>query len=281
MLCASASNMPWLLLGRTVQGLGGGILAALGYALIRTLFEPRLWARAIALVCGMWGVATLLGPALGGIFAEAGHWRLAFWALLPVLLFQTFVVVLKLSDEPPKSGAAELIPVRQIILLTASALAIAMAAGWSLASLFSSGCNAKIAAKLVRIGPLLVAISLAALAWLMPVNGNFPPITETVLIILALTGAGFGVGLCWPHLLTRVLQLANPAQENLASSAITSVQLYAMAVGAALAGLVSNAAGISHVDGVAGASNAAYWLLIGFAVPAFGAYWLVGRIRRE
>lgn len=369
-LCASASNMPWLLLGRTVQGLGGGILAALGYALIRTLFEPRLWARAIALVCGMWGVATLLGPALGGIFAEAGHWRLAFWALLPVLLFQTLVVVLKLSDEPPKSGAAELIPVRQIILLTASALAIAMAgqlesnsgralalllgiglalvmvwvdkresapllpdgaysarqplgqiyicigllmialspeifvpyflqiihghspliagyitatmaAGWSLASLFSSGCNAKIAAKLVRIGPLLVAISLAALAWLMPVNGNFPPVTETVLIIIALIGAGFGVGLCWPHLLTRVLQLANPAQENLASSAITSVQLYAMAVGAALAGLVSNAAGISHVGGVAGASNAAYWLLIGFAVPAFGAYWLVGRIRRE
>ncbi|HEX7762630.1 MAG TPA: MFS transporter, partial [Cellvibrio sp.] len=131
---------------------GGGILAALGYALIRTLFEPRLWARAIALVCGMWGVATLLGPALGGIFAEAGHWRLAFWALLPVLLFQTFVVVLKLSDEPPKSGAAELIPVRQIILLTASALAIAMAG-----QLESNSGRAL--ALLLGIGLLMIALS--------------------------------------------------------------------------------------------------------------------------
>jgi len=41
---------------------------------------------AVALVSGMWGVATLSGPAVGGLFAQAGQWRLAFGALLPLLV---------------------------------------------------------------------------------------------------------------------------------------------------------------------------------------------------
>ncbi len=56
--------------GRSVQGLGGGLLAGLSYALIRIVFAPPLWSRAVALVSGMWGVATLFGPAVGGLFAE-------------------------------------------------------------------------------------------------------------------------------------------------------------------------------------------------------------------
>ncbi len=41
--CASALSMPWLLAGRSVQGLGGGVLAALSYALIQVVFVPALW----------------------------------------------------------------------------------------------------------------------------------------------------------------------------------------------------------------------------------------------
>jgi len=33
----------------------------------------------------MWGVATLVGPAVGGVFAELGHWRAAFWTMVPVI----------------------------------------------------------------------------------------------------------------------------------------------------------------------------------------------------
>ncbi len=43
--CATAPDMAWMLAGRTVQGLGGGVLAALSYALIRLMFEARLAAR--------------------------------------------------------------------------------------------------------------------------------------------------------------------------------------------------------------------------------------------
>ena len=83
-ICGIAPSMPALLIGRFFQGLGGGMLVALSYAMIRHLFVPELWPRAISLVSGMWGAAALTGPFLGGIFGELGMWRWAFFALVPV-----------------------------------------------------------------------------------------------------------------------------------------------------------------------------------------------------
>ena len=66
---------------RTVQGAAGGMLAGLGYvgdqrdaAAART--------RASALVSAMWGVSVILGPAMGGVFAQFGIWRWAFGSLV-------------------------------------------------------------------------------------------------------------------------------------------------------------------------------------------------------
>ncbi|MEG1455732.1 MAG: MFS transporter, partial [Comamonas sp.] len=126
--CASAVSMPWMLAGRSVQGLGGGILAALSYALIQVVFAPALWPRAVALVSGMWGIATLCGPAVGGLFAQAGHWRWAFWMLLPVALAQAVIVAVQLrpaADAGPAAGGRPQIPALQIVLLATSVLAVA------------------------------------------------------------------------------------------------------------------------------------------------------------
>ena len=66
---ALAPSMPAMLAARTVQRVSGGVLFALSYALIRVVFDSHLWPRAMALGSGIWGVATLGGPAMGGIFA--------------------------------------------------------------------------------------------------------------------------------------------------------------------------------------------------------------------
>ena len=126
--CASALSMPWMLAGRSVQGLGGGVLAALSYALIQVVFVPALWPRAVALVSGMWGIATLCGPAVGGLYAQAGHWRWAFWTLLPVALAQALLVAVQLRPAAlvrPASDDPSRIPVLQIALLASSVLAVA------------------------------------------------------------------------------------------------------------------------------------------------------------
>lgn len=364
--CAAALSMPWMLAGRSVQGLGGGMLAALSYALIRVVFAPPLWPRAVALVSGMWGVATLCGPAVGGLFAQAGHWRWAFWTLLPVSALQAALVAVQLRGHGA-AGGKPAVAVRQIALLAASVLAVAaaslspqlawqgagvllglalgaaaialdrraavrllpqgatalasplgavyacvalllvgttteiyvpyflqtlhgytplaagyltaaMAAGWSAGSLLSSGRAAAQAEWLLRAGPVLCTIGLLGLSVLMPAGVGGGGGLHMLLCGLALAGVGAGVGVGWPHLLTRVLRLAPAGEGGLASAAITTVQLYGMAIGAAVAGLVANAAGLTAPGGMAGGQSAAVWLFASFALAPAAAAWLARRL---
>jgi len=325
------------------------------------------------LVSGMWGIATLCGPAVGGLFAQAGHWRWAFWMLLPVALLQALLVAVQLRPAPdakPAAGPQPLIPGLQILLLATSVLAVAagslsaqllwqgagvvaglalgaaavlvdrrarvrllpsgatawgsplgavyasvalllvgttteiyipyflqtlhgytplaagyltaaMAAGWSGGSLLSSGREGEGAARLLRAGPVLGTASLLVLALLVPSNLGLEPGLHMLLCGLALAGAGAGVGIGWPHLLIRVLTLAPQGEGGMASAAITTVQLYGMAIGAAIAGLVANAAGLIQPGGVVGAQSAAVWLFVSFALAPLLAALLARRITRR
>src|SRR5574340_604312 len=92
LVCALAPGMEILLVGRTLQGIGGGLLAGLGYALINVVLPASLWTRASGLISAMWGVGTLAGPTLGGVFAQVNAWRWSF-ALMVMLSVATVVLV--------------------------------------------------------------------------------------------------------------------------------------------------------------------------------------------
>lgn len=125
-VCAVAPSMPALLAGRAVQGAGGGLLAGLGYALIRSTLPAPLWARASALISAMWGVGTFVGPALGGAFAEFGVWRGAFVALGLVALAVAAVVPRALHGERG-DAPSQPFPVVALVLLAAAALVVSTA----------------------------------------------------------------------------------------------------------------------------------------------------------
>lgn len=126
--CAIAFNMPFLLLGRSLQGLGGGILFALGYTLIRIVFAEHLWTRATALVSAMWGLSTLFGPTIGGIFAQSGHWRWAFWSLLPFVVLLAIVVNTQITQKVSEAETAEpsKLPLYSLALLILSVIFISL-----------------------------------------------------------------------------------------------------------------------------------------------------------
>ncbi|HEY1432777.1 MAG TPA: MFS transporter, partial [Stellaceae bacterium] len=73
-LCACAASIGFVIVGRFVQGLGGGLLLALAYVLVRNAFPEALWSRVFGLLSGVWSVTVLIGPLIGGVFASYGHW---------------------------------------------------------------------------------------------------------------------------------------------------------------------------------------------------------------
>ncbi len=78
-IAALAPSMGVLLLGRVLQGLGGGGLMALSFIAVGVLFPKRLTARVMAAITTLWGVSSLFGPLIGGLFVELSTWRNGFW----------------------------------------------------------------------------------------------------------------------------------------------------------------------------------------------------------
>lgn len=359
LICSLAINMPVMLIGRSVQGLGGGFLYALAYGLTRIVLPEQLWGRAIGLISAMFGVATLIGPAIGGIFAEYGAWRAAFWSLLPVTALFAVLAFATLPRSSWDKNERSSVPFLQLALLTGAVLAVSagslssdtiwkiaglaagltliaviaafegqakarllprcsfnistplgalylviallmlsmqpeifvpyllqnlhgqsplwagylaalMAIGWTVASFLSSRWQEKGGDRLVVAGPVLALIGLVLLAIFLPVDGGgdwslLAPVCFGLILI------GFGIGLAWPSLVTRVYQSAPSTEQDLAAGGMTTVQLFAIAFGTACAGMVANFAGIAEPGGTTGASSAALWLAGIFAIaPAIG-----------
>jgi MFS family permease len=130
-VCGIAPSMEILIAGRALQGVAGGLLAGLGYAVINAALPRSLWTRAAALVSAMWGVATVVGPAMGGLFAQFGMWRWAFvaMAVLTALMATLVPIALAAGRGVDPSGATPKlkIPVWSLLLLGAAALAVSVA----------------------------------------------------------------------------------------------------------------------------------------------------------
>ncbi|RVC73997.1 MFS transporter [Mesorhizobium sp. M4A.F.Ca.ET.022.05.2.1] len=125
LVSAMAPNMLVLVVGRAIQGAGGGGLFALAQTVIGDLVPPRERARYAAWIAGTWAVASIAGPLLGGTFAEHLHWSLIFWINLPLGLLAMAIINKPLKKLPIAAkhhridglGAALLIATTALLLL--------------------------------------------------------------------------------------------------------------------------------------------------------------------
>lgn len=357
-VAALAPTMYILILARTIEGFAGGILLSMAYVLIRQVFEERLWPRAVGLVSAMWGIATFSGPAIGGIFTEIGHWRWAFWSMLPfnALLVLLVLVWLPTPQTPPRTAeddAQNVLPIARLVLLTLSVLMVsassvlhvlwqqgvlivigalclaqliyidkdaknpilptgsygpsaqraiyitmsvlalastieifapyffqiiqghspiyagylttAMSAGWSFSALFGSGVRRAWGRRAIQFGPILMSAALFCFAWVSQQQSGVQQGWGLAGFVLNLVLIGMGIGLAWPHLLSTLFRIVPDSQGAIASSSVSTVQQYAMAIGSALAGLIVNTTTRGASGDVTAVSRAAFWTFIIFA----------------
>jgi MFS family permease len=346
-LCGLSPSMPVLLAARVVQGLGGGLLLSQSLALVSELYPQELRTRILALISAIWGVAALIGPLIGGIFAEIGWWRGAFWSTTPIIAGFTLVAWLSLpgqavpgkfprfpirrmstlaiavlaagisgsagdmlgsagdnGGEPILAGGAllavqgallllslllllrtfridaasekRLFPPRPLAIrtpvgaaywifllfsVTHTALGMflplslqvlhgvtalvagysvaAFALSWTAASFLTASWRGPSERRAILGGPLLTAVSLGLLTLTID-NGSVYVIYPLVI------GSGLGIGAANLHLTSTTMRLAEPGYETLTASSIPTVRSLGISLGAALAGLVANAAGMDR-----------------------------------
>ena len=92
-LCGAAQSMGQLIAFRALQGVGAGGLIPLAQAAIADLFPPRERGRYQGYISGMWAIAAVAGPLLGGGLADHASWRWIFFINLPLGAAALLVVV--------------------------------------------------------------------------------------------------------------------------------------------------------------------------------------------
>ncbi|MDQ3809381.1 MAG: MFS transporter [Chloroflexota bacterium] len=106
-LCGLAPSLPLLVVARALQGIGGALLTPGSLAIIQASFASNDRGPAIGAWSGLGGIATAIGPFMGGWLVESASWRLIFLLNVPLALVVVLVSarhVAETSDPNAKHG---------------------------------------------------------------------------------------------------------------------------------------------------------------------------------
>ena len=98
-LSGTSQDMAQLIAFRMIQGLGAGSLMTLGYTIIGEIFGLERRAKLQGYLSGVWGVASMVGPPLGGLLTDHVSWRWVFYMNVPFGAVAMALVATALRSE--------------------------------------------------------------------------------------------------------------------------------------------------------------------------------------
>ena len=101
-LCGLSANMLLLICFRVIQGIGAAALVSTAFAIPADLYPPADRARATGLIGATFGIASIIGPLVGGFLTDGPGWRWAFFVNLPFGALALAVILMympKLSSD--------------------------------------------------------------------------------------------------------------------------------------------------------------------------------------
>ena len=90
-------TMTMLLVGRSIQGVGGGGVLVLTEIIVTDLVPLRFRGNYFSLIASMWAIGSVSGPLIGGAFSQEVSWRWIFWINLPFIGIGAPMVILFLK----------------------------------------------------------------------------------------------------------------------------------------------------------------------------------------
>jgi EmrB/QacA subfamily drug resistance transporter len=127
--CALAPNMLSLILGRALQGTGGGAIFPVAQSIIADIVPPRERGRYQTYTGIVWVSAGTSGPILGGFFAQYLHWSLIFWFNVPLGLIAVCLAYVQLK-RVPRHERKHKIDVLGAVLMIAASIPFLLALTW-------------------------------------------------------------------------------------------------------------------------------------------------------
>lgn len=120
-LSGTSQSMTQLIVFRGVQGLGGGFIFANAFAIVGDMFPPAERGRYTGVMSGVFGVASVIGPLVGGAITDNLSWRWVFYVNIPLGLAALAVISIVLPESTKRAAG------RKLDYLGAIALAAAVA----------------------------------------------------------------------------------------------------------------------------------------------------------